>query len=83
MGALVLNNVAFLVSSNEQQPFVDMEPGQWGLIGLPILLAFGSIKWSREGKVEVDRSPNSANMAAANLFFDHLSLIDASIVRAA
>jgi predicted aspartyl protease len=75
LGSIVLNNVAFLVAGNEQQPFVDMEPGQRGLIGLPVLRAFESIKWSREGIVEVDRSPKRANMAAANLCFDDLSLI--------
>ena len=75
LGGIVLNNVAFLVASNEQQPFVDMEPGQRGLIGLPVLRAFGSIKWSRAGIVEVDGSPRRANMAEANLCFDDLSLI--------
>jgi predicted aspartyl protease len=75
LGGIVLNNVAFLVAGNEQQPFADMEPEQRGLIGLPVLRAFGSIKWSREGIVEVDRSPKQANMAAANLCFDDLSLI--------
>src|SRR5437868_14434035 len=45
LGGIELSNVAFLVSSNEQQPFVDMEPGQRGLIGMPALLALGSITW--------------------------------------
>jgi tetratricopeptide (TPR) repeat protein len=49
LGGIVLNNVAFLVASNEQQPFVDMEPGQRGLIGLPVLRAFGSIKVESRG----------------------------------
>jgi hypothetical protein len=75
LGGIALNNVAFLVANNEQQPFVDMEPGQRGLIGLPVLRAFGSIKWSRAGIVELDGSPRRANMAAANLCFDDLSLI--------
>jgi tetratricopeptide (TPR) repeat protein len=75
LGGMVLNNVGFLVAGNEQQPFVDMEPGQRGLIGLPVLRAFGSIKWNREGVVGVDRSPTRVNMAAANLCFDDLSLI--------
>jgi hypothetical protein len=75
LGGVVLNNVAFLVSSNDQQPFASMEPGQRGLIGLPVLRAFGSMKWNREGQVEVDRSPRPANLAAANLCFEDLSLI--------
>jgi len=75
LGGIVLNNVAFLIASNEQQPFADMEPGERGLIGLPVLLAFRSIKWSREGAFEVDRSLRRANQTAANLYFDDLFLI--------
>ena len=75
LGGIVLNNVAFLVASNQQQPFVEMEPGQRGLIGLPVLRAFGSIKWSREGIFEADRSSKPANTAAANLCFNDLHLV--------
>jgi len=70
-----LSNVAFLVSSDEQQPFVDMEPRQRGLIGLPVLLALGSITWTREGVFEADRSPLPVNLLAANMFFEGLNLI--------
>jgi Aspartyl protease len=75
LGSIELRNVAFLVSSDEQQPFVDMEPGQRGLIGMPVLLALGSITWTREGTFEADRSPAAANPRAANIFFDGLNLI--------
>jgi len=75
LGGIELRNVAFLVSSNEQQPFVDMEPGQRGLIGLPVLLALGSITWTQEGAFEADRSPSPVNLPAANMFFDGLNLI--------
>jgi predicted aspartyl protease len=68
LGSIELRNVAFLVSSDEQQPFVDMAPGQRGLIGMPVLLALGSITWTREGTFEADRSPAAANPRAPNLF---------------
>lgn len=55
LGGIELSNVAFLVAGNEQQPFVDMEPGQRGLIGLPVLRAWGSITWTREGVLLADR----------------------------
>jgi predicted aspartyl protease len=75
LGDIVLNNVAFLVAGNEQQPFVDMDAGQRGLVGLPVLRAFASIKWSREGLFEIDRSTRQANTGASNLCFDDLLLI--------
>src|SRR6266853_3622866 len=52
-----------------------MEPGQRGLIGLPVLLALGSITWTREGVFEADRSPSPVNLPAANMFFEGLNLI--------
>lgn len=75
LGGIELSNVAFLVSSDDQQPFVDLEPGHRGLIGLPILSAWGSVAWTRGGMFEADRSPTQANPSAANLFFDDLDLI--------
>ena len=75
LGELELNNVAFLVSGDEQQPFVDMQPGQRGLIGLPVLLALGSVTWSANGLFKADRSATSVRLPAANLCLDDLDLI--------
>jgi predicted aspartyl protease len=75
LGGIVLNNVAFLVTSNDQPPFVDMKTGERGLIGLPVVIALESVKWTRKGTFEVDRSPKRTDVAAANLCFDDLSLI--------
>src|ERR1700730_186322 len=75
MGGIVLENVAFLITGNEQQPFVDMAPGQRGLIGLPVLRAWGRIEWNREGIFKIDLSPKPSHVAKANLCFDNLLLI--------
>ena len=70
-----LHSVAFLIASDEQPPFRDMEPGQRGLIGLPVLRALGSITWTREGVFEADGSPEPMNLSATNIYFDDLYLI--------
>src|SRR6202050_593057 len=75
LGSLELRNVAFLVVTKDAQPFVDMEPGQRGLIGLPVLLELGSVTWNREGAFEADLSPSGRNLSAANICFDDLNLI--------
>jgi predicted aspartyl protease len=75
LGDLQLTNVAFLVSSNDQQPFVDMPPGQRGLIGLPILLAFGSVTWNANGLFKADNSAASVKLPSANICLDDLDLI--------
>jgi predicted aspartyl protease len=74
LGDLELTNVAFLVSSNDQQPFVDMKPGQRGLIGLPVLLAFGSVTWNANSQFTANRSPASVK-PSANICLDDLDLI--------
>jgi len=75
LGGIELRNVAFLVVAKDAQPFVDMELGQRGLVGLPVLLALGSITWNREGAFESDLSPSRGNLAVANICFDDLNLV--------
>ena len=75
LGGIQLSNVAFLVADHEQQPFADMHAGQRGLLGLPVLQAFGSVTWTRDGVFEADWSPVSANLSEANICFDDLDLI--------
>lgn len=75
LGGIQLCNVAFLVADNDQQPFPDMQPGQRGLLGLPVLQALGSVTWTRDGVFEADRSPAVANASEANICFDGLDII--------
>ncbi len=75
LGNIHLSNVAFLVAGDGQRPFVEVQPGQRGLIGLPVLQALGSVTWTREGLFEADRSPAPANLSVANICFDDLDLI--------
>lgn len=75
LGGIELKNVAFLVADKTQQPFVDMQAGERGLIGLPVLWALGSLKWNRDGALELDRSPEAANPSTANMCFDDMNVI--------
>lgn len=75
LGGIELKNVAFLVADKTQQPFIDMPAGERGLIGLPVLLALGSLKWNRDGALELDRSPEAADTSAANMCFDDMNVI--------
>jgi len=54
---------------------VHMKPGQRGLVGLPVLRAMGSISWTRKGVFKADISRVHANLSAANICFDDLSLV--------
>ncbi|HEY6328488.1 MAG TPA: aspartyl protease family protein, partial [Blastocatellia bacterium] len=75
VGRIVIHNVAFLVVPDGREPFIDAKPGEAGLIGLPVMLAIGSMKWNQQGKVIVDRSPKPRDIDHANLCLDGLSVI--------
>jgi predicted aspartyl protease len=64
IGSMRFRNVSFLVLPN-QGPFTGMA----GIIGMPVLLGVGSIRWSNDGTVEFGGSaaPNARN--APNLVF--------------
>lgn len=65
IGDVHLRDVGFIVVRDDQQPFVEMEPGTRGAIGLPVLFAAGAIAWDRDGNFElagpvVEGAPNLA-----------------------
>ena len=70
VGNLRLKHVAFLILPDNQKPFVDLPPGKRGIIGLPVLLAFQTMRWSADGTFEVDFGPQSRDVTKSNLCFD-------------
>ena len=70
IGGLTLRNVPFMVIPDTNEPFVEMSPeeGHRGLIGLTILLAMRSIRWTPESTFEFDLSTNG-NAPFSNLLF--------------
>jgi hypothetical protein len=72
IGGLHLRNVPFLVIPDTNEPFVELGPkeGHRGLIGLPILLAMRSVRWTPHGDFEFDLPPTSATEASNLLFHE-------------
>jgi hypothetical protein len=70
IGGLHLRNVPFLVIPDTNEPFVEFGPkeGHRGLIGLPVLLAMRSIRWTTNGDFEFDFPPTTAT-GTSNLLF--------------
>jgi predicted aspartyl protease len=73
IGGIQLRNVAFGVVSDEQQPFKDLPPGERLVLGLPVILAMGSLRWSHDGTIEI--GTRTAGRADPNLCFDKLDPI--------
>lgn len=71
---LDLENVAFLVSPASQPPFVDMPETERGILGLPVLLAAGHVKWSAKA-FSILLEDKSTYSQRPNLAFDGSDLI--------
>lgn len=70
IGGTRFRNVSFAVL-DATGPLADVDAG---IIGMPILLALGAIRWSPDGTVEVG-SPSPRGRAEANLVFDRNRLL--------
>ncbi len=70
IGDTELHNIAFLVISDDQQPFVDAPQQQRGIIGLPVLLAMKTIRWHPDGVFEVAPEINTPTARDPNLCFE-------------
>ena len=70
VGATRIRNVVFLVARDDQQPFVDLDPDERGVLGLPVLLAFESFRWTADGAFQTALTGGDRDRSAANLCFD-------------
>lgn len=70
VGGVELRNVVFLVARDDQQPFVDLPAGSRSVLGIPALVAFGSIRWHDDGRFDIVPEPPAGAIRDANLCFD-------------
>jgi hypothetical protein len=70
IGAMHFSDVSFAVFNDDQEPWVNLAPGQRGLIGMPIILAFRTLRWSDDGTVQIGAGGKRPDPQDANLFFD-------------
>ena len=66
VGATTFHDVSFAVLD----PTGPLGDAEGGIVGMPILLGLGTIRWSKSGTVEVGRTETRANTREPNLVFD-------------
>jgi predicted aspartyl protease len=81
IGEMHVSNVAFLVMSDDLQPFVDSPAGERGILGLPVLLALETVRWSRDGSFAVGFSAESKDMKKSNICLDGAYIIAEATVQ--
>ena len=47
VGGVELRHVVFLVARNDAMPFVELPRDKQGILGLPVLVAFGTMRWNQ------------------------------------
>lgn len=72
IGGVAVRNVAFLVIPDSQPPMKDLPPTERGIIGLPVAVALGTVRWDADGLFEAGFKPR-AGLKAPNLCFDELN----------
>jgi predicted aspartyl protease len=70
IGSFRIKNVAFLVFPDDQPPFNELPQQSRGLVGLPVLLAFGRFSWAADGSFDLAPKPLSGGVPSAELCFE-------------
>jgi predicted aspartyl protease len=71
VGNFHFKNMAFFVVRDDQEPFVDFPAGERGIIGIPVILALETLRWRRDGTIEIGFASSARNLARANICFDN------------
>ena len=76
VGSMRFRNVSFAILPNEE-PWISMPPGQGGILGIPILLATGMVRWSKNERFELGGRAEQSGGDSPNLVFygNHLLLM--------
>jgi hypothetical protein len=71
VGGVRLKNVSFTVLPDEGEPWSLLPLGRRGLIGIPVILAFRTLRWAQDGTVRIGERPAPFDVRKANLMFDN------------
>ena len=79
LGSTIFHDVSFAILP-DVEPWTSMPPGRGGIIGIPILLHLGCIRWTKDGNWEIGcttaaTGPDTANM----VFYRNRLLVAASV----
>ena len=71
VGGVRLKNVSFTVLPDSLEPWSLLPPGRRGLLGMPVILAFRTLRWAQDGTVRIGGKPRPFQPRGANLMFDN------------
>ena len=74
VGSIRLRNVSSAVLPDDGDSWVHPPKERRGLLGVPVLLAFGTVRWGKDGTIEIGAKSAKTDRRRANMYFvdDHL-----------
>ncbi len=81
IGETHFKEVSFAVFPDNQEPWVDLPVGRKGIIGMPMLVGLGTIRWRKVGNIELAEESQPLNIRDANLIFDNDHLVVSATVQ--
>ena len=80
IGNVRFKNVSFAVFPDSQEPWSLLAFGRRGIIGVPMLVGFGTLRWIRNGTLQIGDRPEPLDIRKSNLVFDNDHLAIAATV---
>lgn len=74
IGSTTFRDVAFAILP-DVEPWRSMPPAQGGIIGIPILLPLGCIRWLKGGTWELDRNVIEGSSDTTNMVFTEITCL--------
>jgi predicted aspartyl protease len=79
LGGMTFHDVSFAILP-DVEPWRSMEPGRRGIIGIPILLSVGCIRWTKGGTWELGCVTEGTASGSTNLvFFENKAVVAATV----
>jgi hypothetical protein len=75
VGGVELRHVVFLVIRNDTMPFVELPRDKQGILGLPVLVAFGTMRWTRDGVLRIGMDSDRSDTSHPNMCFHGVALV--------
>jgi predicted aspartyl protease len=69
VGGFELRHVVFLVAQKDAMPFVELPPDKQGILGIPVLVAFGTMRWNKDRVLQIGVDHDHGDAKHPNMCF--------------
>jgi predicted aspartyl protease len=80
IGNVRFRDVSFAIFPDDQEPWSVLAPGRRGIIGIPMVVGFHILRWSRAGTLQIAGKAAPLDIRKSNLVFDNDHLTVGGVV---